>query len=162
MRARIPRGLKRSFLMFLWLLLAQTVCALVTLFAAALALAAMAFGGTLALSGSTPLWGWIACGLPVCLFWLGMGRLTPRAARPGPAGAVAVLLMWAVLTTLMRGADLIFLAQRACGGMLEQIPQSLEYRLSFDEGRALAMGCFFLPAAFGMGLLLGQKAGRDE
>lgn len=157
MRLRIMRELKSSFLLFLWLLLVQTVCALFVLVAAILALVMMALGGTLVLSGSTPLWEWVVYGVLICLFWLAMGRLAPRTARPGPAGAVAVLAMWAVLTSLMRGMDLIFLAQRACGGMLEQILPSLGWSSGFDQDRALIIGCFLLSAVFGMGLFLGRK-----
>lgn len=158
MKTKIPRELKRSFLLFLWLLLAQTVCALFTLLASILALVSMALGGSLALSGHTPLWVWIGGGALVCLFWLMMGRLTPRPARPGFAGTAAVLAVWAVLTSLIRG-DLPFLAQRLCGGMLEEILQSLRYgcRVTFDRELDLAIGCFLLSAVFGMGLLWGWK-----
>lgn len=165
MKTRILRGLKSSFLLFLWLLLAQAASALFTLAAAMLALVLMAFGGILVLGGPTPLWEWIACGVPLCLFWLLMGRFAPHAARPGPAGAVIVLTMWAVLTSLMRNMYLLLLAQRICGGMLEQILQFLDCSSWFDKERALTTGCFLLPAALGTGLLWGRKrtaaAGRD-
>lgn len=157
MKTRILRELKSSSLLFLWLLLVQTVCALFTLVVAILALTLMAFGGILVLSGSTPLWEWIACGVPICLFWLVMGRFAPHVARPGPAGAVVVLTMWAVLTSLMPNMYLLLLAQRTCGRMLGQILQSLDYSSQFDEGPALTIGCFLLSAALGMGLLLGRK-----
>lgn len=165
MKIRIPRELKSSFLLLLWLLLVQTVCALFTLVAAILALVLMAFGGSLVLGGSTPLWEWIACGVPVCLFWLAMGRFAPHVVRPGPAGTVVVLTVWAVLTSLMRNAYLLLLAQSVCGGMVEQILQLLDCSSWFDKGRALTIGCFLLPAALGVGLLLGRKrmlaAGHD-
>lgn len=157
MRIRILRGLKSSFLLFLWLLLVQTVCALFTLVASILALVLMAFGGSLVLGGSTSLLGWIAGGVLLCLFWLVMGQFAPHVVRPGPVRAVVVLTMWAVLTSLMRNMDLIFLAQRACGGMLEQILQSLNHSSQFDKERALTIGCFLLPAMLGLGLLLGRK-----
>jgi len=157
MKIKILRELRASFLLFLWLLLVQTVCALVALVVATLAMVLMAFGGFLVLGGSTPLWEWIAYGVPICLFWLVMGRFAPHAVRPGPAGAVVVLTMWAVLTSLMRNAYLLLFSQRVCGGMLEQILQSLHYSSGFDEERALTIGCFLLPVVLGMGLLLGRK-----
>ena len=153
MKTRILHELKSSSLLFLWLLLTQTVCALFTLVVSILALVSMAFSGGLVLSGHTPLWLSISGGALICLFWLVMGRSAPRDVRPGPAGAVAVLTVWAVLTSLIR-TDLVFLAQRACGGMLEEILRALEHSALFDEGRALTIGCFLLPAALGMGLLL--------
>lgn len=157
MKIRILRELKSSSLLFLWLLLVQTVCALFTLVVAILAFVVMVFGGGLVLGGSTPLWEWIAYGVPICLFWLAMGRVAPHVIRPGPTGAVIVLMMWAILTSLMRNAYLLLLAQRVCGGMLEQILQSLDYNSQFDKERALTIGCFLLPAVFGVGLLLRQK-----
>lgn len=99
----------------------------------------------------------IAYGVPISLFWLVMGRFAPHAVRPGPAGAVIVLTMWAILTSLMRNAYLFLLAQRVCGGMLEQILQPLDYSSQFDKERALTIGCFLLPTALGMGLLWGRK-----
>lgn len=165
MKIRILRVLKSSLLLFLWLLLVQIVCALFTLVVSILVLVLMAFVGTLVLGGSTPLWEWIAYGVPICLFWLLMGRFAPHVVRPGPAGAVIVLTMWAILTSLMRNAYLLLLAQRACGGMLEQILQSLGYNSQFDKERSLTIGCFLLPAVLGIGLFLGRKrtvaAGHD-
>lgn len=157
MKIKILRKLKSFLLLFLWLLLVQTVCALFTLVASILALVLMAFGGSLVLGGSTLLWEWIAYGVLICLFWLMMGQFAPRVVRPGPAGAVVVLTTWAVLTSLMRNADLLLLTQRTCGGMLEQILQSLDHISRFDKERALTVGCFLLPATFGMGLILGRK-----
>lgn len=158
MKIRVLRELKSSFLLFLWLLLVQTVCAVFTVTVSILALMLMAFSGTLVLGGSTlAVWGWIACAVPICLFWLAMGRFAPHAVRPGPVGTVAVLTLWAALTSLMGGADLIFLSQSVCGGMLEQILCSLDLSSWFDKGRALTIGCFLLPAVLGAGLLLGRK-----
>ena len=157
MGTRSLRELKSSALLFLWLLLVQTVCALFILVAAILALALLVFSGGLVLSGATPLWGWIAYSVPICLFWVVMGRLAPHSARPGPVGTVVVLTIWAVLTSLMRSMELFFLAQSACGGMLEQILQFLNCSARFDKEWALTIGCFLLPAALGMGLLLGRK-----
>ncbi|MDE6589601.1 MAG: hypothetical protein K2K53_04475 [Oscillospiraceae bacterium] len=154
MKIRILRELKSSLLLFLWLLLVQTVCALFTLVVAILALVLMAFGGSLVLGGSTPLWEWIAYSVPICLFWLAMGRFAPHVVRPGLVGAVIVLTMWAILTALMRNAYLFLLAQRVCGGMLEQILQSVNYNSQFDKERVLTIGCFLLPATLGMGLIL--------
>ena len=157
MKIRILHELKSSLLLFSWLLLVQTVCALFILVVAILALALLIFSGSLVLSGTTPLWEWIACSVPICLFWVVMGRLAPHAARPGPAGTMVVLTVWAILTSLMRSMDLFFLAQSACGGMLEQILRLLDCSPLFDKERALTIGCFLLPAALGMGLLLGRK-----
>lgn len=163
-KTRILRELKSSLLLFLWLLLAQTVCALFTLVAAILALVLMALSGMLVLGGPTPLWEWIAYGVPICLFWLVMGRSAPPVVRPGPAGTVVVLSVWAVLTSLMRNMYLPLLAQRACGGMLEHILHPLGHGHSVWSDD-LTIGCFLLPAVLGMGLLLGRKrtveAGHD-
>ena len=153
---KILRELKSSLLLFLWLLLVQTVCALFILVVAILVFMFLLFGGSLVLGGSTPLWEWIAYGVPICLFWLAMGRFAPHAVRPGLAGAVIVLTMWAALTSLMRNMDLLLLAQSAYGGMLEKILQFLDHS-GFDKERALTIGCFLLPATFGMGLILGRK-----
>lgn len=153
---KILRELKSSLLLFLWLLLVQTVCALFILVASTLLFLLMVFSGSLALGSSTPLWEWIAYGVPICLFWLAMGRFVPHVVRPGPAGAVVILTMWTVLTSLMRKMDFPLLAQNACGGLLEKILQFLDHS-GFDKERALTIGCFLLPAMFGMGLILGQK-----
>lgn len=157
MKTKVLHDLKSSLLLFLWLLLVQTICALFTLAAAILALVLMALGGSLVLGGSTSLREWIAAGVPVCLFWLMMGWFAPRDVRPGPAGAAVVLAMWAVLTSLMPNMYLLLLAQRACGGMLGQILWRCGYIVWLDKAWDLAVGCFLLPAALGMGLLLGRK-----
>ena len=153
MKRRILRELKSSLLLFLWLLMVQTTSALFTV-VIMLALELTVYGGIQLVS--TPLWEWIAYGVLIFLFWLVMGWAAPHDVRPGAAGAVIVLTMWAALTSLMRNMDLLLLAQSACGGMLEKILQFLDHS-GFDKERALTIGCFLLPAMFGMGLILGQK-----
>ncbi len=136
-------------MLFLWLLLAQTIAALFSVLVMLVVLILLAMGIQLQLLGHTPLWEWIACGVPICLYWLAMGRIAPYAARPGPVGIVAVLTVWGILTSLMRNMYLILFVQRTCGGMLEEI-------LGCEGGLALTIACFLLPAALGMGLLLGR------
>lgn len=162
MKNGILHELKSSSLLFLWLLLAQTICALFTLFASALVLMGMILGGTLALSGHTPLWVYIAGSALICLFWLTMGRIAPDAVRPGPVGTVAVLAVWVVLTSLVCGLDLVFLGQSFCGGMLEEILLFFHRSPWFDQWRAMTMGCVLLPAVFGTGLLLGWKREKRD
>ena len=163
MKTRVLCELKRSSLMLLWLLLVQTTSALFSGIAM-LVLELLTFGG-IHLAGPTPLWEWIAGGVLSCLFWLAMGRFAPPDVRPGPVGAVIVLTMWAILTSLMWNiVYLLLLAQKTCGWMLEQILQSLGYE-SWNDERVTLIAYFLLPAALGMGLLWGRKrtaaAGQD-
>ena len=156
MKARILRELKSSFLLFLWLLLMQTAADLLLAVAAALGLLLAALG-VFPLVGRTPLWVWIALSVPVCLSWLAMGWLAPRAVRPGPAETAVVLTVWSVLASLMSSVYFLFLAQKVCGGMLEQILRSLGHDAWSAEKLALTAACFLLSTVLGMGLLWGRK-----
>lgn len=157
-KTKILCELKRSLLLSLWLLMVQTLSAMLIMAAMAVTLVwdLAAYGGA-HLAGPTPLWGWAAGGALICLFWLAMGRFAPRGVRPGRAGTAAVLTAWAVLTPLTWNAVyLLLLPQKLLGGMLGQLLRFLGCGTWNDE-RAALTACFLLPAAFGAGLLWGWK-----
>lgn len=159
MKTKLLCELKRSVLLFLWLLLGQLAVSVLLTVASILALALGAFG-VIPLVGHGPLWVWIAVGVPVCLFWLAMGRFAPQAIRPGSVGAAAVLAVWAVLASLLRTMYTmypLFLPQEFCGGMLEQILRLWGCGAWADKGLGVTIACFLLPAVVGMGLYLGWK-----
>lgn len=152
MKLNVFRGLRSSLLLFLWLLLVQFISSL-------LSVGVILILGISHPVGPTPLWEWIIAGVVICLFWLVMGVVTPDVVQLRLAGVVAMLMGWAMLTSLMRNAYLLFLPQITCGGMLRQIIQFLHYNSSFllDEYRDLPIGCFLLSVTFGAGLLLRRK-----
>ena len=148
MKISVNRRLKSSLLLFLWLLLVQFISSVLT------GLVALILG--IIQPVGTALWQWVINGALTCLFWLFMGLYTPHFAQPRPVGTVAVLTMWSILTSLLRNMHLILLPQRICGGMIIQIAHSLHYDSIawLDAYWDLPIGCFLLPAALGVGLLL--------
>ena len=152
MKRNVLRGLRSSLLLFLWLLLVQFISAvLVTI------LILVTHIGHLL--GPTPLWVQIIIALPICLFWLVMGVVTPDVVQLRPAGLAAVLLGWAIVTALMRSVYLLFLPQQTCSGMLLEILKLLFSGPTFlkDDYQNSLIGFFLLPVTFGAGILLGQK-----
>lgn len=152
MKRNVLRGLRSSLLLFLWLLLVQFISSL-------LSIGVILILGINHPVGPTPLWVWIIDGVLICLFWLVMGMVTPDVVQLRLAGVVAMLMVWAILTSLMRNVYLLFLPQKTCGGMLRQILQFLRYNSAFllDEYQDLPIGCFLLSVTFGVGVLLRQK-----
>lgn len=114
MKVNVLRGLRSSLLLFLWLLLVQFISFL-------LSVGVILILGISHPVGPTPLWQWIIDGVLICLFWLVMGMVTPDVVQLRLAGVVAMLTVWAILTSLMRNAYLLLLPQKTCGGMLRQI-----------------------------------------
>ncbi len=147
---------RSSALLLVWLVLVQF-------------LAAFLFGlGSLALLGldlaafsgvhleGPGIWGWMAAGALVLLFWLGAGYLAPREVRPGQAGTVIVLPLWAAGTALLRNAYLFLLPQRLCGGALAALLSPVWPDRLAAGGLGLTVSCALLPAALGLGLYLGR------
>ena len=147
MKKEILRESGTSLLLFLWLMLVQFAGA----FFFVITLLVLALCGVIPVLGPTPFWAWMASGVLVCLFWLMMGWLAPRAARPGPVGAGITLAVGAALTVFISNTPLLFFPQELCGGMLERILDHSSWIIT------KLVPCFLLPAVLGIGLLLGRK-----
>lgn len=155
MKKDIMRKMGSSALLFLSLAVVQFLIACITVLTMAVvsALDVLAFDGV-HLVGHTPLWMWITFGVLFCLLWLMMGRFVADLFWPGPIGAVAVLVLWAVLTFLLSTIPLLFFPQELCGGMLKEIFGPLAQGSWIVEK---LIPCCLLSAMFGSGLFWGRK-----
>ncbi len=138
----------------MFLLLCLCVVQLMAAVLVAIVMLVLALTGIVPLVGPTPLWGWIVSGVLVCLLWLGMGRLTSCAVRPGAVETVAVLVIWAGLTVLLSNMPLLFYPQDLCGGMLEQLLGIQDHSSWLVRS---VVPCLLLSAVFGAGLFWGWK-----
>jgi len=154
-KIRILHKLKSSSLLLYWLLLVQALSAVFSGIVM-IVVNCVIYGG-IRLVNYSSLQEWIADGVLICLFWLGMGVVASRDVRPGPTVTVVVLMVWAVLTFLMSNiAHLILVAQQTLGGMLEEILYSLGCGF-WNSYRVTIIAYFLLPTAFGVGLHCGWK-----
>lgn len=152
MKRDVLHGLRSALLLSLWLLLTQVLSAILS------AVVILLLGISHPV-GPTPLWQWVVSGVLICLLWLGMGMAAPAFVQLHPAGTVLLLTAWALLSSWMRNAYLLFLPQSTCGGMLRNMVQVLVHSSGslLDEYRDLPVGCFVLSAAFGVGLLFRRR-----
>lgn len=152
MKRNALHGLRNALLLALWLLLVQALSAILS------AVVILLLGISHPV-GPTPLWQWVVSGVLICLLWLGMGMAAPAFVQLHPAGTVLLLTAWALLSSWMRNAYLLFLPQSTCGGMLRNMAQSLlpDSGLLLDDYQDLPIGCFALSAAFGIGLLFRRR-----
>ena len=150
MSSGVLRELTRSLLLGLWLLLAQLLSAVGAGIGILLWELVVLRGAHLHASSPAE---WAAVGALVLLLWAGMGLAAPEDARPGPAGAVPVLVIWSLATPFLWNLiTLLLLPQELLRGALEQI---LESSLA-----VLLLSHALPPAALGLGLYAGWRRAK--
>ncbi len=158
MKEKILGRVEITIQQFLWILLVQI---LADLFGVAVYYLLMfVFHGSVHIYNFMSFGEYLANGVLILLFWVMMGWFTPRVCRPGLVGGLVTIVIWAVAAFVLHSiVYLPFWSQISLEAMLEATLRAI----GLESGMgAYVFAYTLLPAAYGLGLLLRKKFGKDK